>query len=401
MKPLNLVIPVFVAVAALCLVFMLSYRRIDNRNKTTTNGDDHAPQPDQGQEFVLGQEMADAVSAEKRRLESNVIGKSPLPPVEYDRWQGETSLLDPVPVPLDSQLREVCAQFKKASPDERQRMRRSISLDEFYTLLTFASRSAVFALRTKDESIVTDGLAAVAMIECERIDFRDGIMALGLLHHAATRLDLNPKSLFADAARMAEPKMASSFIDFTERPREDRDLEAWGYDEFESSHGTGFIGRGYDPYAPTIDLKRIAVDISRIVDADKYVTGQIEYATELPDVWLQSNDNKNLQSALESVRGGATISADLRPNVHPAHASQQFTIFLVETASDANSLTLHELSKRKSRLGHSMLGVRSGRLFCLVVARSFMDGAAAYESTESLQRFSDGIQRILYQYSEQ
>ena len=41
-------------------------------------------------------------------------------------------------------------------------------MDEFYKLLKFAQRLAVFALRNKDAELVQDGLTALAMIEAKR-----------------------------------------------------------------------------------------------------------------------------------------------------------------------------------------------------------------------------------------
>ena len=42
-----------------------------------------------------------------------------------------------------------------------------------------------------------------------------------------------------------------------------------------------------------------------------------------------------------------------------------------------------------------MLGVAEGRLFCLVAARPFAEGAKPVESRKSLGRFSEGLAEIL------
>jgi len=62
----------------------------------------------------------------------------------------------------------------------------------------------------------------------------------------------------------------------------------------------------------------------------------------------------------------------------------------------ANAL---RLAKTNTSPHHSKLGLATGRLFCLIVARSFVDGVAAYETQESLSRFSDGVTAILDRYA--
>jgi hypothetical protein len=46
-----------------------------------------------------------------------------------------------------------------------------------------------------------------------------------------------------------------------------------------------------------------------------------------------------------------------------------------------------------------MLGLAEGKLFCLVVARPLVAGKKAFESSDSLARFSKGIAEILSQYA--
>ena len=44
--------------------------------------------------------------------------------------------------------------------------------------------------------------------------------------------------------------------------------------------------------------------------------------------------------------------------------------------------------------GYCQLALTRSRLFCLVVARSFVYGVDTYETDESLVRFSDGLHAI-------
>jgi hypothetical protein len=362
--------------------------------------DGHSQPDTSDQPFVLGQQLADAHNAETKWHESGGGGNSPLPNTEYDFWRGDLSLISPTANPLDDEIRRVCSQYALSDTDERSRTRHSISMDQFYTLINFAKRSAVFGIREAKADQVAEGLTAIAMIEQDRVDFRDIVLCLGLLYHAANKAGGNADEMFRAAAALSEPEVAGYFVTFMEQTPEYRDLrKSWGYDEVQTDEGVGFIGWGFNEYNPTIDLESTIIDISKLLASDSYQPSQIEVATELPDVWLGGRDNASSQRILSSIRAGATVSASLRPDKHAEHSSQQFTVFLLETANDADAQTLYQLAQANKSPNHCKLTLARSRLFCLVVARSFVDGVASYETNESLTRFSDGLDAILERHT--
>ena len=157
---------------------------------------------------IIGQHVASAQEAEQRRLQQADYGPSPMPQACYELRPGELGLVNPSRLPLDSELAELSHRFARSEPDARARMRRSISMDEFYTLLAFSRRAAVFAIRDGRVEHVVDGLTAIAMIDSERVDFRDILGALSLLHHAVIRVGHDPHGLFRDATALAGPDVA-------------------------------------------------------------------------------------------------------------------------------------------------------------------------------------------------
>jgi hypothetical protein len=329
-----------------------------------------------------------------------LTGKSPMPDGKYDFWRGESSLINPAPSALDSPLRELCQRYAQSDLPSRVQMRISISEQEFRTLLAFSERAAVFGIRERNAGWIVDGLTALAMIKGDRVDYRDVLMSTSLLHHSAERIGQDATQLLRAAAALSEPRTAEFINNFINRPPEDKVLRAkWGRDEVETKDGIGFIGWRYsNDYNPTCDLKKLALDLADHVAADKYQPSYVEVGSQLPGHWLKTKDSASLDKSLQAVRGSATIDGRLRPHEHPEHERQWLTIFLVEVAEESAAQTLLDLSNQKKPTDYCMLGLAEGKLFCLVVERSYVPGNA-FETPDSLARFSPGITRILRRYA--
>lgn len=356
------------------------------------------PQKDQ-RNVVLGEEFAKAQQAEEARKLKGGTGKSPMPAGEYDRWRGETSLINPTKNSLDSELISLCQRFATSDSQSRAAMRTAISLEEFYTLVNFSNRAAVFAMREQNVDWIKNGLRAIAMIEAERTDPRDILLSIPLLYHSSNRIGANANQHFREAAELSEPNVKELLVGFIGRSNEEKDIRAsWGYDEVETSGGVGFIGWGFDEYHPTNDLKKIVIDLGEVIAKDKYQPS-LQVASNLPAVWLESRENPALESVLKKVRAGASINADLRPHEHPSHSSQMLMVFLVEMEDSRAAQELLEMSRRKRPKDYSMLGVSEGKLFCLLIGNSFEQGVASVETPERLQRFVGPVTEVLKRFS--
>jgi hypothetical protein len=354
---------------------------------------EYEPAPAQGPVVVLGAELARAEAAEARRTIAEP-GESPMPAGEYDAWRGHHDLTDPARIPLDAALAQLARRYAASDAGGRAALRGAIRMDEFYRLLAFARRAAVFAIREGDAGGVRDALAAVAMIEAERVDFRDVLMAVSLLHHAAGRVGADGDALLREAAALAEPGTAELLARFADRAPEEKHVRsAFGYAEVRSPGGPGFVAWGFRPYAPVHDLGSIASDLAALLAADDYLPSVL-LADNLPDHWLQPG-GAALSDALAAVRAGASVSGSLRPQMHPRHEAQQLTVFLVETADDGAARTLLELAENGAPRDHALVSAAEGPVFCLVIARSFMEGVEAYETQARLARFAPRITEIL------
>jgi hypothetical protein len=361
--------------------------------------DDSEAQQQPG-EFVIGREMAAALEAEERRVRSGASGMSVMPSGTYDQWLGQLGLYDPEEVPLDLALRDFVRGYRRLGADERESVRHSVSFDEAYTLLAFARRSAVFALRAAGVEAVADGLAACAAIEVERTDYRDVLVAIALLHHSAVRTGSETGRLLTDTGKTGEPALRELIDGFLARSAAEQDLrDAWGWVEIEAPGGTGLLAWGFRPWMPSLDLVGPAMAIATVIDADAYRAADVTLATEIPEVWLADAADPGLGSLIGAARGTITIQGRMRPAASPDHDSQQLTIFLLEATDADAAMRLVEMAKH-GRPDTALLGVAAGPLFALVVARSWVEGVASFEDTDSLARFRAPLRVVLKEFAQ-
>jgi hypothetical protein len=346
---------------------------------------------------ILGRELAEARQAEAERVARGDGAESPLSPVDrYDEFSGESSLCDPVWSSLDDRLTDLCRLYKRQPPDERAATRRSLSMENFYTLFTFACRAAVFAWRADNPRQLEDGLAAVAMVEIARVDWRDALGPPFVIYAIFQQLGLNATQPFAAAAALAEPRLAEMLLSFQDRPEEHKTLQAAGYSRVDTVHGPGLIRSSGSLYAPILPLDQIVLQLAQLLRDHGY-SAYAEIATELPDYWLSKVDDGALKAALSTVVGGASVHARPSPAASSDYASQGIMVFLVESSNPGGAEGLMALARQKQSLPNDfiLLPSQCGRLFCLFVARNFVAGSKALETQKSMSRFLPSITRIL------
>ena len=170
---------------------------------------------------------------------------------------------------------------------------------------------------------------------------------------------------------MAEPAVAHLISDAALRSPDD--IRAWGYTEFDSTEGPALIGWGYSRYKPTFDLTAIGLATADLVEADRYQPHDPEIACDVPNVWLSVPTGRDTSGSLDAV-AAVRVSAELRPTVREPPIWQDLWIWIAETNSDAEA---EEVARQASpaRQGHFVrAGVGVGRLVCLVVQSSPMEG---------------------------
>jgi hypothetical protein len=329
--------------------------------------------------IVLGREVAAARGNEAARLASGSDGPSPMPKGDYDQEKGDHDLTSVIEGPLDVELTALVRTFGTWAPEKRAEARRRISMDELYTLVHFAKRSSVLALREKSIARCEDGLLALAMIDEARIDPRDAAWAAGLLGHAMEATGADRRVLVKDAAALATPGMSTLLADAAQGSR----LSDWGYAQIRADKGIGLVRSGSERYEPTGDLTGLALRLAAVLGRGRYVA-EPEIATDLPEVWFQKQHRPSAERLLKTARGVVLVRGTVRRAHTDNPRAQMLVQWVAEMPSPEDANTLVEYAGANRSTGsHFVTGMARGRLFALLVAGSSFEGVEPFESAES------------------
>jgi hypothetical protein len=320
-------------------------------------------------DVFLGMELAVARVAEELRR-ANGSGLSPLRDVAYAsradvlwRW---------VDAPQDAPVWT----FVRAYTDtaDRPRARASLTTDDFTTLMIFARRCVLAALRNEDPGAVEAAFDALSAIDLARVDWRDVLVAASLASYAARRVGLEADEVLARAVRWAEPRVAQ-IIEHAVTSEIDL-ADDWGYRELWTAAGPVLVKGAGEP--ATDDLLVRALGAAEVVETDGvYEVTTVGVADELPD-------------------GGHLLRS---VKVHAEPPGVRFRdfllIFLAEAVDERQAQAVAAAVPRDTGDGAVRLGLAVGARCAVVMASSAVDGEPCIEDPRSLARFHAPVMRLL------
>ncbi|AVT31270.1 hypothetical protein C6361_19300 [Plantactinospora sp. BC1] len=295
-----------------------------------------------------------------------------------------------VTAPADAVVTAFLTGYARLPAADRRRLRAELGPDELYTLLTFARRRALAAIRTEDPAEVLVAFDAFSAIELHRIDWRDVWVSTALVSYAAERLGLAPAEAVRGAADRADPELAALLAEVT---RDSVDLTGeCGYRVLATPTGRVLVDDEGGAYAPAADLAGLAFEAAAMLEGDRYQVGQVSVAATLPATRLGVTGQPAVSTATDRLTGCAYLHA----TPGDAGADQQYLLlFLAETESEPDAATIAEAALRHQERGTAGWAVAAGRLCAVLVARSTVSGVRPGEDRDSLARFGPRLTAIL------
>jgi hypothetical protein len=145
----------------------------------------------------------------------------------------------PMPCSLDDDFHDLISLFSQASHTEREAMLSRIDADTAGALMAFSWRMAVWGARQNSRDLLLKGLIAL-VIDGGKYDIRDTISIMPLLYHSAIKINIDPQSLFDEAAAYYPNDVARILSKFPQRKPEDRNLQSFNYVEVATPEGIDY-----------------------------------------------------------------------------------------------------------------------------------------------------------------
>jgi hypothetical protein len=342
---------------------------------------------------VLGAEMARANAAQKHHQALHGLEVSPLGGVSYAREA--VDLWRWTPAGQDDLVLAALADFQRLDVASRDRFRASLSQNDFYTLITFARRCALAAIRTGESAKVRSALAALSAVDLVRVDWRDVVVAAALVCYVGQRLEMDPAEGVGNAVMMAQTPVGEVL---TRASSHRVDLaKACGLREVETSTGRVFIDQEGAPFTAGPDLVRRGLSVAAMLEADRYRVTRLASSSgnQMHRVWLRPAANSTTEQAVGALAGCLTVRAEPRVERVSAISVQFLLVLLAEAGTAAEAAVIAEAANAQVRTATVELGVAVRRRCAVLIARSAMPGVACPEDAVSLARFHDRIAALL------
>lgn len=330
---------------------------------------------------VLGAELAAARDAEQLH-QTTSHGPSPLGGLKYDPAAGELSLFRFEESAVDDQVAAVVGTAFSSDNATLASARDAMTQDDLYTLLAFARRRAVATLRERDCEHIEEGFTALALVDSDRVDWRDAAVAAGLLAYAGRTMATLEDAVERSSRRALAPM---SQIIRTHASRPSNGLAAGGFREVTMPWGVSLVSDYGQRYEPNSNLLTVAAQVIAAIETDAYVVSDVTTGTDLPKVWLPSASPDALDAR---ARIAACLSVSARPQGSGGPMSQHMlVIFIGEAANEGDAELLADAARRETISETASFGVSTADRFAVCVARPVVKGVDPLEDGNSISRF--------------
>jgi hypothetical protein len=267
-------------------------------------------------------------------------------------------------------------------------------MDDLYTVLLFAERRALAAIRTGDPRAVVDAFDAVSAIDIERVDWRDVVMAASLAAYSASHTAIAAGTAAAGAIGRADSTVAEIMAEKVDLGEIDL-AEECGYRVVTTVDGPVLFEDEDEPYEPDRDLVPIVVGIAAAVEQDRtYRVCGLSVGIDPPEFWVGADTNQPVAAALENLTGCASVDAEPVPGGTPDLSGHFLKLFVAEAATAQDAAAIAEAANRTGSRS-VVIGVAAERLCVVGVAASTGTGEPSFENADTMARFRPMITALL------
>lgn len=289
---------------------------------------------------------------------------------------------------VDLKLRRLVSTWTGQTSDAAAAFRSSLGMDDFYTLIDFATRSVAFSLRSGDPSWVRAGLAGLVLVECGRVDQRDLRRAIGVTVTALRELDPDARQALETARSIAEPWTSDLLAHLMTRTQSR--LSDWSYEPIGDADSVILASCWTVVRPPSRILAAASIEIATAISSDdRYWTARLKTGGAVPAIWLDGGPKENKARRLMQK---STEVIEVSAEVDGAHwTDHHFLIWVAEVGSSRAAKTIAICAHGSTR-DHARFATSSGMIVVIGVAKSTVVGQPSIETNKTMQRFVNVVQ---------
>lgn len=303
-----------------------------------------------------------------------------MPEKSYEGEPGGLDLLRLAPVSLDDEIRAFLKAFAASSQAERRSSSGKIAAAGLHTLIQFAKRNALFAVRERDEARCFESLTALAAIDVDRIDGRDVVGAQVVVDAMAERVGLDRARLDDHFRSLASEMASAELTEFRQALPNGASISEWGFEIVDVSDGAALAASDVCAYAPSVDLLALAMRADDAIERSRYPVRKITVATALPKVWLGSRDARVTES-LDRSKGTARLA--LAAN-HQRFGGQLCHLYFIEMGSTEDATWLAEAAAMERPGEKATIAFSAGPILLVAITASTRAGKPSELSAAEL-----------------
>ena len=340
---------------------------------------------------VLGLQAA-AASANEQQHRLDHPGTSPLAGAGYDVAAGEYDLFQFVESPTDETVGAAVLRASALGGAALAEFRNDLTQDDLYTLLAFARRACVRALRGQVDALRA-AWNAIGFVDEQRVDWRDAAMTVGLLAFCSCHLEAPLGEHVAAATAVAAPTMADHLRPYASAKPEG--MTGGGYRIVATSAGLALADDDGGRFAPTLDLLAITESVVAVVEGFSYRVDGVSTGAAIPSIWLPAGARRAIDRARR--RSRASVSVHARPLSEQSNgfSEQMLLMYVIECASPDDAALLAAAGSQAGVPGAAQLAVVHGGLAIVTIARSVQQGVSPVETPTTLERFRAPLEQIV------
>lgn len=294
--------------------------------------------------------------------------------------------------PIDDDLALFVDGTRPVHGEALRSVRDQLSENDCYTLIFFARRQTVRALREHDLDAAMSAVDALTLVTRSRIDFRD--LSVDLPLFAAREAGGDLTAIIDRAEARSEPGTAGVF-EATRGRAPSLTLADCDVVRVQSAHGVGLMEAWFrtsrsraNPQVEVV-IAEAVVKLADRIDADgDYLVDSMHVST-LPNIWFGLHP------------GGDTIPTRGSAGLSAAHVLSEgpwthgLLVFLAEFDSPTRAAELVRAAGAHSTTDRPRTAVQVGRALALFVGGSSTAGEEPLETAASLERFHPLARAVL------